>query len=206
VTATLTASATASITVTASVTATPSDTPTATAIPTAVPTATPVTGALMIWPATATPGVVTQPDPSAVELGVKFRSDVAGLVHGIRFYKGPSNTGTHTGTLWSIGGTPLATAVFTGESASGWQQVTFAAPVAITANTVYVASYHTNTGNYAGDADYFASAGVDNPPLHALQTGVSGGNGVYAYGASTFPANTYRAANYWVDVLFTPTP
>ena len=32
-------------------------------------------------------------------------------------------------------------------------------------------------------------------------------NGVYAYAASsTFPTNSFGAANYWVDVIFSPTP
>jgi Domain of unknown function (DUF4082) len=49
-----------------------------------------------------------------------------------------------------------------------------------------------------------ASAGVDNAPLHALQDGVSGGDGVYAYGStSSFPNNTWQSSNYWVDVVFT---
>src|SRR5262249_61387887 len=44
-------------------------------------------------------------------------------------------------------------------------------------------------------------------PLHALANGVAGGNGVYAYGAtSSFPTNTYRAQSYWVDVMFGPQP
>src|SRR5262249_44616193 len=30
-------------------------------------------------------------------------------------------------------------------------------------------------------------------------------NGVYEYGASAFPVNTYNASNYWVDVVFSPT-
>src|SRR5262249_20892966 len=35
--------------------------------------------------------------------------------------------------------------------------------------------------------------------------GVAGGNGVYVYGAGGgLPTNSYNAANYWVDVLFTP--
>ena len=42
----------------------------------------------------------------------------------------------------------LASATFTGETASGWQTVTFSSPVAIAANTVYVVSYHTNVGQY----------------------------------------------------------
>jgi hypothetical protein len=80
----------------------------------------------------------------------------------------------------------------------------FSAPVAIAANTVYVASYHAPAGNYAGDTGFFVTAGVDNPPLHALRDGVSGGNGVYTYGgAPAFPTQTYNASNYWVDVVFT---
>jgi hypothetical protein len=75
--------------------------------------------------------------------------------------------------------------------------------VAIASNTVYVASYHANGGHYSIDNNYFTINGVDNPPLHALTDGVSGGNGVYAYGASSvFPDQSWNAANYWVDVIF----
>ena len=90
-----------------------------------------------------------------VELGVKFRSDVDGFITGVRFYKGAANTGTHIGNLWTSTGTLLATATFTSET-SGWQQVSFGAPVAITANTTYVASYHTNVGHYSATGAYFS--------------------------------------------------
>jgi Domain of unknown function (DUF4082)/Bacterial Ig-like domain len=157
-----------------------------------------------IWPPSAVPTVVSDGDTGSVNLGVKFRSDVDGFITGIRFYKGTANTGTHIGTLWTGAGAQLATATFTNETASGWQQVTFSTPVAITANTVYVASYLAPNGRYAGDNGYFGTSGVDNPPLHALQNGVSGGNGVYAYAATTtFPTSTYESSNYWVDVVFT---
>ncbi|MGH8609355.1 MAG: DUF4082 domain-containing protein, partial [Gammaproteobacteria bacterium] len=143
-------------------------------------------------------------DQNAVELGVKFRSDLDGFITGIRFYKGASNTGTHVGRLWTTGGAPLATATFTSETASGWQQVSFAAPVAITANTVYVASYHAPNGGYAFDSNYFASSGFQNGPLYFLRDGENGGgNGVNVYGAGDFPTNTFQASNYWVDVVFT---
>ena len=59
---------------------------------------------LTIWPATAVPGTADSGPDSAVELGVKFRSDVNGRVTGIRFYKAAANTGTHVGNLWSSGG------------------------------------------------------------------------------------------------------
>ena len=200
--ATATQTATATATATRTLTATPSATPTRT--PSASPTTTPspITGTITIWGPTATPATPADSDSSAVELGVKFTSDVNGQISGIRYYKGSTNTGTHTGTLWSSTGTQLATATFSGETASGWQQVNFTTPVAITAGTVYVASYHTTTGHYAGDTGYFAAAGFDHPPLHALRDGASGGNGVYIYGAHAFPTNTYQSTNYWVDVVF----
>jgi len=159
-----------------------------------------------VWDSSTTPSNPAVNDPNAVELGVKFRVDLNGFITGIRFYKGTTNTGTHVGNLWSSAGQPLATATFTSETASGWQQVNFPNPVAVTANTVYVASYHTTTGNYAANNGYFANAGVDHTPVHLLQDGVSGGNGIYAYStSSTFPNNSFQSSNYWVDVVFTST-
>jgi hypothetical protein len=158
-----------------------------------------------IWPPTAIPATMDEGADSPVELGVQFKSDVSGVITGIRFYKAGNNTGSHVGNLWSSTGTLLASATFTSETVSGWQQVKFAAPVAIAANTVYVASYHTRYGHYSDDQNYFANAGVDNPPLHAVRAGTSGSNGVYAYGStSRFPTQNWRASNYWVDVVFMP--
>jgi Domain of unknown function (DUF4082)/Bacterial Ig-like domain/Bacterial Ig domain/Purple acid Phosphatase, N-terminal domain len=157
-----------------------------------------------IWAASARPlREAETTDNSAVEIGTKFRSDLDGVITGLRFYKGATNTGTHVGHLWTRTGQLLATATFANETASGWQEVTFANPVSISADTTYVASYHAPRGNYAVNDQQFLAAGVDNPPLHALRDGVDGGNGVYAYGASgTFPAGTFRSHGYWVDVVF----
>jgi hypothetical protein len=150
-----------------------------------------------IWPSTATPGTPDVNQSLPVELGVKFTASSSGFITGVRFFKGVNNTGTHVGNLWSSSGTLLATATFTGESSSGWQQVNFSSPVAITANTVYVASYFSPTGDFAVDRNYF-NAAVNNPPLQALQNG-----GVYNYGSSSgFPAGTFEASSYWVDVVF----
>ncbi|HYH01109.1 MAG TPA: choice-of-anchor D domain-containing protein [Terriglobales bacterium] len=156
-----------------------------------------------IWSSSTVPPLVDANDSQAVELGVKFKSDVSGYITGIRYYKSSNNTGTHMGNLWTTTGTRLASATFTNETASGWQQVNFSNPVPITAGTVYIASYHTPSGHYANSQNYFASTGADNGPLHALQNSVSA-NGVYAYGAtSSFPNQTWAASNYWIDVVFT---
>jgi hypothetical protein len=159
------------------------------------------TGVYSLFSTSSAPGTASANDPSPVEVGVKFSSSAAGHIIGIRFYKGSQNTGTHTAELWNSTGSLLASATFTGESGSGWQTVFFANPVAIAANTTYVASYHGN-GYYSVDGNFFATA-YTNGPLIAPDAGSSGGNGVYAYGGSvSFPSNTYNAANYWVDVLF----
>jgi hypothetical protein len=157
-----------------------------------------------LWNNTVTPATVTVSDPSAVELGLKFQSDVNGFVTGLRFYKGASNIGVHVGNLWTSSGALLTTVTFTNETASGWQPVDLATPIAITANTTYIASYHTTVGYYSADPAYFASSGFTNPPLRALANGADGGNGVYIYGASAFPNQTYNSTNYWVDVVFQP--
>src|SRR5438874_2243462 len=131
-----------------------------------------------IFAPSAAPVTANGGDVNSVEVGVKFRADTDGFITGVRFYKMAVNTSSHVGSLWTRAGTLLASATFTAESASGWQQVTFSSPVAITANTTYVASYHTN-GHYAADLNYFNGRSVDNAPLHGLANGVDGGNGVY---------------------------
>lgn len=157
-----------------------------------------------IWASTAVPTVADVGADSAVELGVSFKSDVNGYITGIRFYKSAANTGTHVGNLCSSTGTLLASATFTNETASGWQQVNFANPVAITACTVYVASYHSTIGHWSTDWNFFASSGVDNPPLHALANVSGTPDGRYSYGSgSVFPTSSNNA-NYWVDVAFAP--
>ncbi|MEO6713055.1 MAG: DUF4082 domain-containing protein, partial [Mycobacteriales bacterium] len=154
-----------------------------------------------IWTPAQTPGVITEPDASAVELGLKFRTSTDGFITGIRFYKGPQNTGVHSGHLWTALGTLLSTVNFTGESASGWQVASLPQPIAVTANATYVVSYYSPNGFYSADPGYF-SAGLINGPLEALSNAASGGNGVYTYGASAFPSSTVNSVNYWVDVVF----
>jgi len=158
-----------------------------------------------IWSSSTVPSKVDNGPDSSVELGVAFQATTNGTISGVRFYKASTNTGTHVGNLWSSTGTLLASATFTNETSSGWQQVNFSSPVNITAGTTYIASYHTTVGHWSGDHNYFASAGVSNPPLQALESGSTQGNGVYMYGStSSFPKSTYLTTNYWVDVVFEP--
>jgi hypothetical protein len=156
-----------------------------------------------LWSTSAVPAITSFQDSTPNELGVKFYSDSGGFITAIRFYKGPQNTGVHIAHLWDINGDLLATATFTNETASGWQQVSLPDPVPITAGSIYVASYWDPNGGYSLNRPYFTSQ-YDNPPLHALTDGADGPNGIYMSNGSSYPTNTYQASNYWVDVVFTP--
>ena len=154
-----------------------------------------------IWEPTDAPLAIDLNDPLAVEVGVKFRSDRNGFITGIRFFKAPLNTGAHVGTVWSPAGTALGQALFTNESASGWQQANFSPAIPVTADTVYTASYFAPSGHYSADLAAFDNA-KDSVPLHAPANSTTP-NGVYRYGSpGGFPNNSSGAPNYWVDVVF----
>jgi hypothetical protein len=150
------------------------------------------------------PGIPVFNDPNAVEVGLKFRSETDGRITGVRFYKGGSdNGGEHVGRLWAGDGTLLGSVNFTDETERGWQQALFETPIPIMANTTYVVSYIAPQGNYAATIGQFASDGVHHPPLHALQNGVEGGNGVFRRNPNgEVPTESSNSTNYWVDVVF----
>ncbi len=67
-----------------------------------------------IWDNTVTPtGFFRNPTP--IELGLKFRSDVDGYILGVRFYKDRRDTDSHIGRIWSNQGTLLAENAFEDE-------------------------------------------------------------------------------------------
>jgi hypothetical protein len=143
---------------------------------------------------TVTPAVPEVTDGVPLTLGVRFTSDSPGQVTGIRFYKAPGNTGTHTGALYTSGGQQLASATFTEESTAGWQTATFSQPVDIAANTEYVAAYRSPTGIYSATPGGLGSPLTSGP----LRTGQSAG--AYSY-SGDFPGAS-SSAGYLVDVDF----
>jgi hypothetical protein len=153
-----------------------------------------------IWPDSTLPATPDANDSNAVNLGVKFTASANGSITGIRFYKGPANTGTHVGSLWTSTGTLLGQVTFSNESVAGWQQASFTTPIPVTAGTTYVASYLAPKGEYATLVRGLANA-VTYGPLTALASG-----GVYTYATSpVMPKSSYNASNYFVDVVFSTT-
>src|SRR6516162_2607039 len=160
-----------------------------------------------LFTASNTPAELSPNEGQQLEVGVKFQSSVAGQITALKFYRSATDTGSDLVDLWSSTGTKLASATFTNATGSGWQTVNLSTPVNISANTTYVASYHTN-GAYVATSNFFTTA-FTSGVLTAPDTTTAGGNGVFANaGTSTaaiFPTNTYLAANYWADVVFQPT-
>ena len=159
-----------------------------------------------IWDPTATPAILDNGLSTPYELGVKFKATANGYIKGIRFYKGLGNTGIHVGRLWTSDGILLGAATFMDETPTGWQQVLFITPVAITADTTYVASYSDPAGHFSLTMPYFNDTLVTsaNELLQTLPSPTgSPANGVYNTTVGAFPDTTYeQSPNYWVDVVF----
>ena len=84
-------------------------------------------------PTTRCPACPPSTDSTAVEVGVKFRTDTAGCDHRRPLLQGHrQHRHAHRHPLDRRPGSRLATGTFTGETATGWQQLTFATPVAVT--------------------------------------------------------------------------
>ncbi|WGM18888.1 DUF4082 domain-containing protein [Paenarthrobacter sp. OM7] len=143
---------------------------------------------------TVTPATPNADDGVSLSLGVRFASDTAGQITGVRFYKAAGNTGTHTGSLYTATGQLLATVTFTNESSTGWQTATFSQPVTITADTEYVAAYKAPTGKYSYTAGGFGEGFTSGPLRTAADSGAFGYN-------SDFPGSS-STASYLVDVVF----
>jgi hypothetical protein len=142
------------------------------------------------------PRTASADDSAAVELGLKFKVQTDRLITGVRFYKSTQNTGTHVGHLFSSSGKQLASVTFRNESASGWQTALFAKPYLAKAGKTYVVSYLAPRGHYAED-DYALSQSIRSAD-GALATLTS----LYVYSKTGgFPRGSYRAANYYVDVV-----
>jgi len=151
-----------------------------------------------------------------VELGIKFRVTQGGTASAIRFYKGNTNTGTHIGTIWDNTGAVVASVTFTGETASGWQQMNFVSPVVLSPGITYTASYWGANGLYAASSGGLGNVtDITRGPfiIIAHNTGTSAadpgneGNGMYDYdpaGGVNYPQTiSGDASNYWVDISFT---
>jgi polygalacturonase len=139
-------------------------------------------------------------------VGTKFKATVDGNIIGARYYKYATDSVIRDVRLWDNAGTLLASRTVSGQTASGWQRMDFATPVAITAETTYVVGYHpTNTAEVTRrptSNNLFATLGVTNDKLYAYATTeITPGNGVVGAPGGVFPT-TATDDSYYADVVF----
>jgi Domain of unknown function (DUF4082)/Bacterial Ig-like domain (group 1) len=145
---------------------------------------------------TQTPSLADASDGVPYELGMKFTVARPGQITGVRYWKSPSDGGSHTGRIWSASGTLLASTPFVNETASGWQQQALSAPLVIQANTTYVVSVNI-ASHYP-----FTNGGLATQIVNGdISSVADGNNGVFG-GAGAFPASAYQSSNYFRDVVF----
>jgi Domain of unknown function (DUF4082) len=170
------------------------------------------------------PAIPIDPDTKPVELGMKFSTDVSGKVTAIRFYRTVPIDSGYLIHLWYEQGNLLGNGVLIEgqQPTPGWQTIQLYPPVSTEAGKTYIASYYANGGQYPVNENFFqpkddntaavddSNASVRNGPLYALcdselvNDEYKCRNGVYKYGSSGFPTETYKSSNYWIDVIFKP--
>lgn len=164
-----------------------------------------------------TPTLTNENDATAYNLGTEFYADAPGWVLGVKWrFPNTLPTGSVTAKLWGVVGddtnqanaTELASATFSAPVAGAVNEVRFASPVPISANVVYVVSIRT-ADRYVISGGYFGIS-VDNGNLHApangtdpIGVGTLRNGKLNSDGSHTYPHQTFGAANYWVDVIFT---
>lgn len=160
-----------------------------------------------LWNSSYAPQITSSTVDNPTMLGVDVVPSKSGTITGLAFWKGAGNTGTHTASL-SSDGKQLATGTFSNESASGWQWLTLAHPVAVKAGQDIVASYVAPHGHFAYTPNTFAHGAICSGGLRAVsgfQRSVST-KGVEP--AANRSSHVRRAGdrdnNYFVDVRFAP--
>lgn len=143
----------------------------------------------------------------------------AGTISGGRFFAPTTVTGTFQLALWQVTaddspagsgtGTLLGTATFGTLTPGAWNSVSFASPIAVTANTAYRIGVRTSDGRYTATSLFFSSSQLVNAGITAQATGTNPtgigplDNGSYATNTTSYPNLTYNGGSYFVDPTWT---
>jgi hypothetical protein len=147
------------------------------------------------WSPSFRPPAQVRHDGRPVELGLRFVPLRPGTLSAVRFFQAAGAAGPHTASLWDAGGTLRRRVSIPARTGAGWVQ---AGPLPVDAGREYTVSYHSASGTYPVVPGFFTGRPRRSGPLYAGPDG----SGVFRYGGSAFPAETYRGNNYLVDVVF----
>ncbi len=142
------------------------------------------------------------PNPTARQLGVRFKSDVAGAITRLRLFR-RAESSARTAYVWTTGGVRVGRADFPAAGKhGGWQEQELLAPVTVPANTTMVAAFVAPSG----EAAPYLPGGFDTPLRRGpLQTDPDGSGSVSVSGSvSALPSTSEGNDNYMIDVNFVP--
>jgi len=160
-------------------------------------------------------------DPADYCMGMQFTLSQDASLTGIWFYS-PSGagglpeqcgvyqvTGPGTGTLAASQTSPA----WSGIAGSGWIKATFDGGTTLTASTSYkvAVAWGFGVNHYGATAHYWdsgpGSGGITSGPITAVNNATAdGGQDTFTSGSAgvlTYPATSFNAGNYWVDVQVT---
>ena len=135
----------------------------------------------------------TDYNDGAYELGHKIKSDVDVAATAIRFYKPDSNTTQRTCTLYSTGGTALATANVTPSSSAGW--VTASISYTLLSSVEYFIAYTVPNGAYYRAVTDGLASDIVNGTLRAIAA-----SGVWKSPPGGMPDQSGANDHYCVDI------
>ena len=137
--------------------------------------------------------------------GMRWRSDVDGVVTGLKYYR-TAATGTNvSGALWELNTfTTLGTVDFEDETV-GWKIVEFEEPIPINAEEHYTVSVFSLGGGFPTALNYFDDEIVVGH-ITAIEDGVSGiPNGLYnSDSVQSYPSLGFMSLCFFADFLFIP--
>jgi hypothetical protein len=152
---------------------------------------------LSLFPGSWNPDTFLDTEGSVYTVGTQFGTTDAGYITRLGFYSAPGETGSHTATLWTDAGTPLASVPLSAPSLGGWTSRSLPTPVAITPGVRYRVSVNTNSKQSKSPCSPSSPTSLyhsfTNSPLIAYQGFWKAGTG--------FPT-TASCSNFFVSVEF----
>jgi hypothetical protein len=157
---------------------------------------------------TGTPPTSAAADSEHYTFGAEFVATDDVSLTAIRYYR-PADSGTcsRDGALYKVSDqSVVAETAAAAPTGTGWQELAFPEPVALTVGTHYMAAFQSSCG-YVATPSYFDNSAADlvSGPLTLVQPvrgdTVSGDQESFVTGDGlAYPTGAFNSTNYWVDV------
>lgn len=143
-------------------------------------------------------------DDTNYSLGTLFKTDVPGLILGVRVYTSNFTASGTTGHLWRADsdtqGVQLARLDFGTLVPNSWNEKNFDSPVHINANQQYITGWTTH--NYVATGGFFNAHQIQHGHITSPATAPGQSNGKYYVGGEAYPDQEFNGNCYFIDTIF----